>query len=122
MRTPNGCYREYHTSADDLSLVSPFAMGESLTQLLRVIQILEQNRRYVNLNPKCEPQLGRRGLYHQIGGMEESTGVEKAMFWVLSLSDGDHDLLDVAVRSGIEFEVISKAAELLWEAGLLKLI
>jgi aminopeptidase-like protein len=122
MRTPNGCYPEYHTSADDLSLVSPSAMGESLAQLLRVIQILEQNRRYVNLNPKCEPQLGRRGLYHQIGGMEESTGVEKAMFWVLNFSDGEHDLLDIAVRSGVEFQVISKAAELLWEAGLLKLI
>jgi aminopeptidase-like protein len=122
MRTPNGCYPEYHTSADDLSLVSPFAMGESLAQLLRVIQILEQNRRYTNLNSKCEPQLGRRGLYRQIGGMEDSTGVEKAMFWVLNFSDGEHDLLDIAVRSGIEFQGISKAAELLREAGLLKLI
>jgi len=122
MRTPNGCYPEYHTSADDLSLVSPFAMGESLAQLLRVIQILEQNRRYINLNPKCEPQLGRRGLYSQIGGMRHPTGVEKAMFWVLNFSDGEHDLLDIAVRSGIEFEVISKAGEMLREAGLLKVI
>jgi aminopeptidase-like protein len=122
MRTPNGCYPEYHTSADDLSMVSSFAMGESLAQLLGVIQILEQNRRYVNLNSKCEPQLGRRGLYHQIGGMEDSTGIEKAMFWVLNFSDGVHDLLDIAVRSGIEFPSISKAAELLREAGLLKLI
>jgi aminopeptidase-like protein len=122
MRTPNGCYPEYHTSADDLSLVSPFAMGESLVQLLRVVQILEQNRRYVNLNSKCEPQLSRRGLHHQIGGIEDPTGVEKAMFWVLNFSDGEHDLLDIAVRSGIEFQGISKATELLREAGLLKMI
>jgi aminopeptidase-like protein len=122
MRTPNGSYPEYHTSADDLSLISPFALGETLAQLLRVIQVLEQNRRYTNLNSKCEPQLGRRGLYRQIGGMQDRTGVEDAMFWVLNFSDGDHDLLDIAVRSGIEFQGISKAAELLREVGLLKLI
>jgi aminopeptidase-like protein len=122
MRTPNGCYPEYHTSADDLSLVSPSAMEESLIQLVRIIQTLEQNRRYINRNPKCEPQLGRRGLYPQIGGMQDSTGVENAIFWVLNFSDGEHDLLDVAVRSGIEFQGISQAAELLRKADLLKLI
>lgn len=122
MRTPNGCYPEYHTSADDLSLISPFALGETLAQLLRVIQVLEQNRRYMNLNSKCEPQLGRRGLYRQLGGMQDRNDVEDAMFWVLNFSDGDHDLLDIAVRSGIEFQGISKAAELLREEGLLKLI
>src|SRR5262249_28060708 len=62
MRTPNGCYPQYHTSADDLTLVSPSSLAESLRQLLRVIQILEENARHLNLNPKCEPQLGRRGL------------------------------------------------------------
>src|ERR1700730_2119582 len=122
MRTPNGCYPEYHTSADDLSLISPFALGETLAQLLRVIQVLEQNRRYMNLNSKCEPQLGRRGLYRQLGGMQDRNDVEDAMFWGLNFSDGDHDLLDIAVRSGIEFQGISKAAELLSEVGLLKLI
>jgi aminopeptidase-like protein len=122
MRTPNACYPEYHTSADDLSLVSRLAMGESLVQLLRVIQILEQNRRYANLNSKCEPQLGRRGLYRHLGGLEDATGMEMAMFWVLNFSDGEHDLLDIAVRSGVGFQSISQAAELLREAGLLKLI
>jgi aminopeptidase-like protein len=120
MRTPNGCYPEYHTSADDLSLVTPFALGESLVQLLRVIQILEWNQCYVNLKPKCEPQLGKRGLYRQIGGMKEAMAVEMALLWVLNLSDGEHDLLDIAVRSGIDFQSISQAAQLLQEAGLLK--
>jgi aminopeptidase-like protein len=122
MRTPNGCYPEYHTSADDLSLVSASAMGESLAQLLRVVEVLEQNRRYINLNPKCEPQLGRRGLYRETGGMHDTAGVENAILWMLNLSDGDHDLLDIAVRSGIEFQVISEAAGLLRESRLLRLI
>jgi aminopeptidase-like protein len=119
MRTPNGCYPQYHTSADDLSLVTPSALGESLVGLLRIIRILEGNQRYVNLNPKCEPQLGRRGLYRQIGGTREAMGVEMAMLWVLSLSDGECDLLDIAARSGIDFRSVSRAAELLQEAGLL---
>jgi len=119
MRTPNGCYPEYHTSADDLSLVTPTALEESLVGLLRVVRILEENQRYINLNPKCEPQLGRRGLYRQIGGMKAAMGVEMAMLWVLNFSDGEHDLLDIAVRSGIDFPSVSQAAELLQEAGLL---
>lgn len=63
-RTPNDCYPENHTSADDLSLVTPSALGESLVGLLRVVRILEENDRYVNLSPKCEPQLGRRRRDH----------------------------------------------------------
>ncbi|MBV8216079.1 MAG: DUF4910 domain-containing protein [Verrucomicrobia bacterium] len=119
MRTPNGCYPEYHTSADDLSLVTPTALGESLVQLLRVIRVLEENRPYLNLNPTCEPQLGRRGLYRQMGGAKDRAMLEMAMLWVLNFSDGEHDLLDIAVRSGIPFEQISQATQSLREAGLL---
>jgi aminopeptidase-like protein len=120
MRTPNGRYPEYHTSADDLSLVKPSSLGESLFQLLRVIQVLEENGRYLNLSPKCEPQLGRRGLYRQIGGSKDAATTEMAMLWVLNLSDGKHDLLDVAVRSGMPFDQISQAADALRAAGLLE--
>jgi aminopeptidase-like protein len=122
MRTPNGCYPEYHTSADDLSLVTPAALGESLVLLLHVIRVLEENRPYVNLNPKCEPQLGRRGLYRQMGGMKDAAAMEMALLWVLNLSDGQHDLLDIAVKSGIPFEQIRQATEVLRGARLLGLM
>jgi aminopeptidase-like protein len=121
MRTPNGCYPQYHTSADDLSLVTPSSLGESLLQLLRVIQVLEGNSRYFNLNPKCEPQLGRRGLYRQMGGTKDAAASEMAMLWVLNLSDGRFDLLDIAIRSGIPFAEVSRAAGALKDAGLLGL-
>ena len=120
MRTPNGRYPQYHTSADDLTLVSPSSLAESLVQLLRVIWVFEENGRYLNLSPKCEPQLGRRGLYRQTGGTKDAAASEMAMLWVLNLSDGQHDLLDIAVRSGIPFEQISRATEALREAGLLQ--
>ena len=120
MRTPNGCYPQYHTSADDLTLVSPSSLAESLRQLLQVIQILEENARHLNLNPKCEPQLGRRGLYRQMGGTKDAAVREMAMLWVLNLSDGQNDLLAIAERSGIPFDQVSQAAEALQQAGLLK--
>jgi aminopeptidase-like protein len=120
MRTPNGRFPQYHTSADDLSFVSAAALGESLRQLLGVVQILEENRRYLNLSPKCEPQLGRRGLYRQMGGLKDAAASEMAILWVLSLSDGAHDLLDIALRAGTPFAQISRAADLLRTAGLLE--
>ena len=120
MRTPHGRYPQYHTSADDLTLVTPCALGESLLQLLQVIQVFEENGRYINLNPKCEPQLGRRGLYRQMGGLKDAAAREMAMLWVLNLSDGQHGLLDIAVRSGIPFDQISRAADALKEADLLR--
>ena len=121
MRTPNGRYAEYHTSADDLSLVKASSLGESLKQLLDVVRVFEQNEYYVNLNPKCEPQLGRRGLYRQLGGVKDAGITELAMLWVLNFSDGWHDLLDIAMRSGISFDRIADAAEALREADLLEM-
>jgi aminopeptidase-like protein len=122
MRTPNGRYPEYHTSADDLTLVTPSALGDSLRQLLRIVQILEENGRYLNLNPKCELQLGRRGLYRQMGGLKDATTRENAILWVLNLSDGGPSLLDIAVRSGVAFGDLSEAAGILYEHGLLELV
>jgi aminopeptidase-like protein len=119
MRTPNGDFPEYHTSADDLTLVTPDALAESLLQLVRVVQLLEENRRCVNLNPKCEPQLGRRGLYRQVGGLKNAPALQMAMLWILNLSDGEHDLLEVAERAGMDFLMVSRAADLLTAHGLL---
>lgn len=119
-RTPYGRYPEYHTSADNLELVRPEALEGSLLTYLQVVQALEGNRRYLNLNPKCEPQLGRRGLYRTIGGDDAGRSRELALLWVLNLSDGRHGLLDIAERSGMGFEKIEEAARALLEVGLLR--
>jgi aminopeptidase-like protein len=119
-RTPYGRYPEYHTSADNLDFVKPEALEGSLRTYLAVIDVLEGNRRYLNLNPKCEPQLGRRGLYRTIGGDESGRSRELALLWVLNLSDGEHGLLDIAERSGMSFEAIRTAADALLEVELLR--
>jgi len=119
-RTPYGRYPEYHTSADNLELVTREALEGSLRTYLAVLDVLEGNRRYLNLNPKGEPQLGRRGLYRTIGGDDAGRARELALLWVLNLSDGEHALLDVAERSGMSFAAVREAADALLEVGLLR--
>jgi aminopeptidase-like protein len=120
MRTPHGEYPEYHTSGDNLRFVQPQYLEESFTHCLKTLFLLERNKCYVNQNPRCEPQLGRRGLYREIGGHAESAKREMAMLWVLNLSDGNHPLLDIAERSNTPFDEIYEAAKVLVDHGLLK--
>jgi aminopeptidase-like protein len=120
MRTPHGRYPEYHTSADNLDLVKTEYLADSFSKYISVIAAVEGNKKYQNINPKCEPQLGKRGLYGAIGGQKESEFNQLAMLWVLNLSDGNHTLLDIADRSGLEFDLIRNVAELLLKHNLLK--
>jgi len=119
MRTPNGQFPEYHTSADNMNFVQPSLLAESFDVAVRILHVIESNGVYINRNPKCEPQLGKRGLYHAIGGIESDID-ELAMLWVLNLSDGDHSLLDIAERSGCKFDAIKRAADRLLSHDLLK--
>jgi aminopeptidase-like protein len=119
-RTSHGSFPQYHTSADDLDLVRPEALAGSLASYLSVLQIVENNGHFINQNPKCEPQLGRRGLYRTLGWMADPGRLELAILWVLNLSDGDHSLLDIAERSGLDFELLRQAAKILLECHLLK--
>ncbi len=120
MRTPNGEYPEYHTSADNLDFVKPGRLAESYALCLSIIDVLENNWRYVSLNPKCEPQLGRRGLYRSVGGVATAPDHEMALLWVLNQSDGTKDLLDIAERSRLPFDSVRSAADALRESGLLE--
>jgi aminopeptidase-like protein len=118
-RTPYARYPQYHTSADDLRLVRPEHLQDSLEACWEVLRVLDGNHRYLNLNPKCEPQLGRRGLYGSIGGRSDAEERQMAMLWVLNLSDGGHSLLDVADRAGLPFALVAEVAGTLEGAGLL---
>jgi aminopeptidase-like protein len=118
-RSTYGSYPQYHTSADNLDLVRAEHLEQSLDLLLKSISIVERDRKMLNLNPKCEPQLGRRGLYSLTGGQNEGQKLQLAMLWVLNKADGSNTLLDVAVESGIGFDVIHNAAVALSKAGLL---
>jgi aminopeptidase-like protein len=118
-RTPHDCYPENHTSADNMDFVDPESLSGSFQVYSRVLEILEQNKKYLNTNPKCEPRLGKRGLYGAFGGKKDANTYELAMQWTLNYSDGQHSLLDIAEKSGFRFEVIQEAASKLLEHSLL---
>lgn len=121
MRSVWGTFPEYHTSADNLDFIKPQSMAASLRLCVAIVNVLENNLRYRNRNPFCEPQLGRRNLYRSAGG--DNIGAEiNARLWVLNLSDGEHSLLDIAERSGLPFVAVSDAAELLCRNDLLSVV
>lgn len=119
-RTPHGEFPEYHTSKDDLTFLQPAALAGALGCCLGIVRVLEGNRRYVNQNPKGEPQLGRRGLYQEFGGSMDARAREMALLWVLNLSDGQHSLLDISDRSGVDFDILRSAVDALLRCDLLK--
>lgn len=121
MRSPNGTFPEYHTSADDPAFVEQEYLLDSLRALQRIVDVLEHNGVFRNTSPKGEPQLGRRGLYRPIGGQQDAAEYDQlVLLWVLNLSDGTHSLLDVAERAGEPFEKVKAAADALCRAGLLE--
>jgi len=118
-RSVNDGYPEYHSSADDLSLISAAQLDASLSACQRICEIIEEDRTYVNLSPKGEPRLGKRGLYGSVGGNSPAER-EHAMLWVLNQSDGEHSILDIARTSGRSFDLLAQAATDLSSAGLLE--
>jgi aminopeptidase-like protein len=118
-RSAFGTFPEYHTSADDLDFVRPEHLASSFRMIMDIVDVIETDRVPLNLSPKGEPQLGRRGLYSATGGHKTTSDITMAYLWVLNLADGRHSLLDIACRSGLPFSAIAAAATRLEECGLL---
>jgi aminopeptidase-like protein len=117
-RTPHARFPEYHTSADNVSFVRAESLADSLDAYLAMVRILENNACYRNLAPRCEPQLGKRGLYQAIGGLDAGRK-ESALLWVLNFSDESHSLLEIAERAELPFDLIHEAARTLVQHKLL---
>ena len=139
-------FPEYHTSADNLDFMSKDNLSESFLTYISIILELETNfdnkqqsedqqnsgnrtaeteQRFLNLNPKCEPQLGKRGIYHQLGGQVDKLhhrDIELAVFWILNLSDGTNSIKEITKKSGISMEKIKTGLEILISTKLIKKI
>lgn len=120
-RSPHGEFPEYHTSADNLSFVSPASLLESYDTIMKVLDVVEHDRTYSSLSPYGEPQLGKRNLYPQVAGQAQRKAEELALLWVLAYADGQHSILDIAEKAKAPFSSLSAAADRLEQAGLLAL-
>jgi aminopeptidase-like protein len=118
-RGRSGKIPEYHTSSDNLEFIRPNHLARSFGLIAETINVIENDTIYYNTIQKCEPQLGKRGLYNAAGGGKDVAAREMAMLWILNLSDGTHSLLDIAERADLPFAVVHDTAQLLREHGLL---
>ncbi len=99
MRTKYGCYPEYHTSLDDLNLVTPAGLFGGFEVLKKSIECIEYNE-VLRPTVLCEPQLGKRGLYPTISTKESGAQVEDMMNF-LAYTDGKLSNLDIAEIIGV---------------------
>jgi aminopeptidase-like protein len=118
-RSQFGTFPEYHTSADNLEFIRPEHLAGSYRMITAALDIVENDWRPLSTAPKCEPQLGRRGLYAALGGDKDGPAKSMAFLWILNLADGRHSLLDIAERAKLPFSVVAEATRLLEESGLL---
>ncbi len=118
-RSQFGKFPEYHTSADNLDFIHAEHLADSYEMIVAAIDIMERDWRPLNAAPKCEPQLGRRGLYDAVGGKSHGPTRSMAFLWTLNLADGNHTLFDIAERANLPFAVIAEAASLLKDRDLL---
>ncbi|MCG6155280.1 DUF4910 domain-containing protein [Rubinisphaera margarita] len=119
-RSPNGEYPEYHTSLDNLDLIDPDSLVDSLNTCLKIVDVLEQDRCLLNRQPYCEPRLDRYDLYSSHGSREHNPALQHAVQWVLNYCDGENTLLDIAKRSGLPFAAVLDAAQRLEACGILE--
>ena len=98
MRSKYGTYPEYHTSADNLTLISPAGLQGTFDALCKCLLLIEANRTYKAAWP-CEPQLGRRGLYPTLSTADSGRSVRITKN-ILAYADGSHDLIALAEKIG----------------------
>jgi len=119
MRTKYGYYPEYHTSLDDLNLVTPEGLFGGYEVLRKTIECLEFDEVLCS-TVHCEPQLGKRGLYPTISTKSSGSQV-KDMMNFLAYSDGNLSSLDIAETIGVPLWELRETIEKLKKEGVLEI-
>ncbi len=119
-RTKYGKYAEYHTSADNLTYISPKGLGGALELLTKFVQAMEHNAKY-RVKCLCEPQLGKRGLYPTVS-KKGSYDAVKALTDFIAYADGTNDLVEISNIIHQPVDILIPIAEKLLENDLIEKI
>ncbi|MBT0817737.1 DUF4910 domain-containing protein [Campylobacter lari] len=117
-RTRFGDYKEYHTSKDDLNFISEEGLQGGLKAMQEIIMNLEINKIYQN-TVFCEPNLGKRDLYHTINTSLTNSQIPISCNF-LAYCDGQNDVLDIASKINIQAYELKDLVEKLKFHGLIK--
>jgi aminopeptidase-like protein len=118
MRSKYLTYPEYHTSLDNLSVISPKGLQGAYDVMSKCVQVLENNHRY-RVKCLCEPQLGRHGIMPTTS-RKEGHDQGRTLLNMIAYSDGEHDLVSVADRIGCSAYDLIEGAQRLLKAGLVR--
>lgn len=111
-------YPEYHTSADNLNLVSPNGLYGAFEVYRKCIDLLESNYMYIVTTP-CEPQLGKRGLYPTLS-RRGSINETRSMTAFIAYADGKHDLVDISNRINVPIDCLLPIIKKLLDNDLIR--
>jgi aminopeptidase-like protein len=117
MRSKYGTYPEYHTSLDDLALVTPSGLQGSYDVLRRCVECIEADER-LRVAVLCEPQLGKRGLYPTLS-TKQTSGQVRDMMNLIAYCDGKLSLLQIAEKLNVPMWELIPHVERLKSQGLL---
>lgn len=118
MRSKYGEYPEYHTSLDNMDFISPDGLGGAYTVLRKCLESFEEARLY-RVTCKCEPQLGKRGLYPTLS-TKKSRAEARDLRNLICYCDGRHDLQTIAERIGSSVEALEPLVQRLLESGVIE--
>ena len=110
-------YPEYHTSADNMDLISPEGLSGAYEVMVKVINALENNYFY-QMQCKCEPQLGKRGLYPTVS-QKGTKGDARYMQDFIAYADGRNDLIGISNILDIPVDKLIPIKDQLMEHHLL---
>jgi aminopeptidase-like protein len=120
MRSKYGCYPEYHSSLDDLSLITPAGLQGGFDAIAQCLQVIEVNHRW-HATILGEPHLGKRGLYPTLSTRESAKHVRKVMN-LLAYADGSVDFIDLCRASTVPWKEAASMLSTLYIAGLVEIV
>ena len=115
-----GRFPEYHTSKDDMTLVSPAGFAGSYDVMTQVINGIENNAKY-KVNVFCEPQLGKRGLYPTVSKKGSYDAVMGTRDFI-AYSDGRNDIFDISNIIGVPVKELIEIKDKLLSNNLLEIV
>jgi aminopeptidase-like protein len=119
MRSKYREYPEYHTSLDDLSVISPEGLYGGYNIVKECIRTIEGNEKYVTSYP-CEPQLGKHGIMSTLSNWVDRDNI-KDVLNIIAYADGNNDILTLAEKAGVEISECLGLCDMLYKKGVLSM-
>ncbi|OGV57271.1 MAG: hypothetical protein A2X45_25320 [Lentisphaerae bacterium GWF2_50_93] len=120
MRSVYGEFKEYHTSDDDLNFVKEKHLEETLQMYKSVIDAVESDFHYINLNPFCELHLSKYGLGSNPFKQEDPNRYFRKILTLLNFSDGKHSLCEIADKLDVPVLELAEFAKTLEQKKLMR--